>query len=93
MRQLIEAAEWQGWMVYHTYDARMCEPGFPDLVMVHPLKHRMFFAEIKREQGRLSKDQLIWIGALMLVPGAEVYVWRPRDIDAAMATLAKREGE
>lgn len=86
-RQIIDAARWLGWLVYHVFDSRRDEPGFPDIVMVHPRQRRVVFAELKSEAGRLRPEQLVWLGALMNCPGVECYVWRPRDIDRVMETL------
>lgn len=66
-----------GWLIYHTYDSRRSYPGFPDLVLVKP--PRVLFVELKREHGRLSRDQQRWLEALSACPGVETYVWRPRD--------------
>lgn len=71
------------WLVFHTYDARRSEPGFPDLVCVHP-KHGVVFAELKMPDGRLSDAQKRWLTALDRA-GARPYVWRPnnyRDMEA-----------
>lgn len=86
-QQIVDAARWLGWLVYHVFDSRRSEPGFPDLVMVHPRQRRVLFVELKSETGRLRPEQLIWLGALMSCPGVEAYVWRPGDVDEAMALL------
>ena len=36
-----------GWLVYHTYNSRRSEPGFPDLVLVKG--NRILFREVKRK--------------------------------------------
>jgi len=69
------------------YDAK----GFPDLVLVRgdfnakERPHRLIFAEIKSDVGRLSKEQSTWIDDLATV--AEAYVWRPRDWDDILHIL------
>lgn len=91
-QQLVDSARWMGWLAFHTYDSRKCEPGFPDLVLVHPIQRRVLFAEIKSETGRVRPDQLVWLGALMSCESVEVYTWRPRDIDRIHAILQARPG-
>jgi hypothetical protein len=51
--------------------------GFPDLVMVRG--RRCLFAEIKRELGRLSPPQKVWLDRLAYT-GNEVYIWKPSDL-------------
>lgn len=53
-----------GWMHYHTHDSRRSVPGFPDLVLVHPLKRRTIFRELKTMKGRVSAAQTQWLEAL-----------------------------
>lgn len=48
--------------------------GFPDLVLVKD--DRLIFAELKREKGRLTEAQKVWLKRLEAT-GAECYVWRP----------------
>lgn len=79
-----ELAEYTGWMVYHTYDSRRSDEGFPDLVLV---KDRVIFAELKSEKGKLSPKQLEWIGGLRDLAGAAVCVWRPSDFDEIARVL------
>lgn len=87
---IMEAALYLGWLVYHVSDSRLDAPGFPDLVMVHPIQGRCVFAELKREQGRFSPHQLMWLGALMSCQGVETYSWKPRDIDRILEILQAR---
>lgn len=86
-RAVVEYAELNGWLVYHTYDSRRSNPGFPDLVMVHrgesdtvPRKCRLVFAELKAERGRTSLAQAEWLealGRIAAVGGASIN-WTPK---------------
>jgi hypothetical protein len=73
---VIELAEMLKWLVYHTYDSRRSNPGFPDLVMVRG--GRLLFVELKSAKGKLRPEQHVWLNALDTC-GAEVYTWRPDD--------------
>lgn len=75
MQAVIRLAELCHFMVYHTYDSRRSNPGFPDLVLVKD--GRLIFAELKTASGRLSQYQRQWLFMLGLVDGIEVAVWRP----------------
>ena len=77
MRQIIVAARLEGWRVYHTFDSRHSEPGFPDLTMTKD--GRLVFAELKVAGGRLSAEQKVWGGALQACFGCEYYAWYPSD--------------
>ena len=70
-------ARMNGWLHYHTFDSRRSEAGFPDLVLVR--KSRVVFAELKSVNGRVSKDQSLWLEALRRA-GQEVYLWRPKHL-------------
>ena len=54
--------------------------GWPDLVLVNPRKGRILFVELKAEKGIVSEHQSRVMEVLRLA-GAEVYVWRPSDLD------------
>lgn len=77
-RELLEAtrtaATLAGWLVYHTRDSRGSEAGFPDLVLVHPGKGRLVFAELKGSQGRTSPGQHRWLDALARLGGPSISV-------------------
>ena len=66
-----------GWLVYHTYDSRRSEPGFPDLVLVHP-KYGVLWRELKTERNSPTADQRKWLERLKAA-GEDAEVWRPRD--------------
>lgn len=78
--QLLQAvrdvAKLRGWLAYHTHDSRRSEPGFPDLVLVHPRTGDLVVAELKATKGRVSHAQQAWIDALAAA-GITVHVWRP----------------
>lgn len=74
--QILDLCKHMGLLVYHTYDSRRSQPGFPDLVIVG--KHGVLYRELKTDRGRVSKEQDQWLVALHAT-GADAKVWRPRD--------------
>jgi hypothetical protein len=74
-----------GWRRYHTWISKHSAAGFPDEVLVRG--ERLLFAELKREKGKLSAEQEAWLEDLRRVPGVEVYVWRPGDMDEIAQVL------
>ena len=85
---LIDAARYSGWLVYHTYDSRRSEPGFPDLVLVHPTRCELAFIECKGPRGRVSEHQKRWLAALesaadaSSVPLVQVGIANPDTFDS-----------
>ena len=73
------------WRLYHTFDSRRSAAGFPDLVLVRP--PRVIFAELKRQDGRLTVPQQMWGEVLRQCPGMEYYLWRPSDWDEIVEVL------
>lgn len=94
---VVTLAKYHGWMVFHPLTvqgsngrwrtALQGDPGFPDLVLAHR-DRGVIFAELKSAIGKVSDLQLEWIATLKAA-GAEVYVWRPRDLKEVEATLSK----
>jgi hypothetical protein len=80
-QQVVELAELYGWRVYHTYDSRRSNPGFPDLVLVRESSRELLWVELKTDKGSLRTAQRAWLDALETC-GQETHVWRPRDFDA-----------
>jgi hypothetical protein len=71
---VVECAKVLGWHVYHTYDSRRSEPGFPDLCMVRD--GRLIFAELKTLAGKMSPEQARWFCEIRAA-GIEAHLWRP----------------
>ena len=86
-RTVVEAAHLFGWITYHTHDSRRSEPGFPDLVLAHPLRG-VKFLECKREKGKLSAGQVQWLETLA-AGGADALVVRPSNLDDIIAQLGR----
>ncbi len=88
---LVQYAKLAGWRVYHSFDSRRSEAGWPDLSMVR--LGRLVFAELKTEKGRLSGAQLGWQEALLRVAysaaNVEVFVWRPSDWSEIESVLGR----
>jgi len=81
---VMKIAHQLGWLFYHTHDSMGSQAGFPDLVMVRG--ERLFYAELKTEQGKLSKEQRQWIDAIHNANGI-CYLWRPSMMDMIIETL------
>lgn len=79
---IVELAGYLGWLVFHPYDSRRSQPGYPDLTLCRPPRGagecgRVIFAEIKTAVGRLRPAQRVWLAALGDCPGVETYIFRP----------------
>ncbi len=72
--RVIAFARENGWLVYHTYDARKSEPGFPDTHMLRG--PRQVVAELKTMTGKVTAAQKKWVNAYRKA-GVEAFVWRP----------------
>jgi hypothetical protein len=84
-----------GWRSHWTFNSKGSAHGFPDRTLA---RDRIVFAELKRElTGRKSEDanrqpsphQIDWLDKLAAA-GAEVYLWRPSDLDEIALVLAGR---
>ena len=87
-RKVRDLCELYGWgPIYHTHDSRRSDAGFPDLTMVKG--DRLVFAELKKETGKLTPEQRVWLAALVAA-GQEATVWRPSDLPRVIRTLGPR---
>lgn len=83
---VVGLAKLHGWTCYHTHDSRRSEPGFPDLVLAHADRGLVLFRELKKDTGRLTRDQARLLTVLSRA-GADAGVWRPRDWAAIVGLL------
>ncbi len=83
----------RGWRTPVAADGK----GFPDLVLVRqyvpdfrngdgPKRNRLIFAELKTEKAKATDEQEWWLDLLRRTC-AEVYLWRPSDIDRIAEVL------
>jgi hypothetical protein len=92
--EVIQLAQMMRWRVAHFRPARTAHgwrtavaadgKGFPDLVLTR--RGRLIFAELKSDTGQVAPDQQRWLTVLNLT-AAEVYVWRPADLQTIADTL------
>jgi len=83
--KLVNFARNQGWRVYHTYDSRRNEAGFPDLVMCNG--RFVYLVELKTDKGRVTKKQQAWLDDLDHSAMHVVRVWRPSDRDEFVRSI------
>lgn len=81
-----------GWEGYHTRDSRGSQDGFPDWVFakIWPggVWAKMFYAELKREDGVQSEPQKKWERLIRLC-GGTYYLWRPSHWDIVRRVLSE----
>jgi hypothetical protein len=90
-QKVVDLCNWYRLLVYHTYDSRRSQPGFPDLVIVG--KSGVIFAELKSSTGKVSLNQSEWYERLRAA-GAKAYIWRPEDweeVQQIIGEIAKKE--
>jgi len=81
LASITDLAVLTGWLIYHTYDSRRSQAGFPDLVLAKT--NKLIFAELKTDKGKPREAQVEWLNILKAASegqaNVEVYLWRPRD--------------
>lgn len=91
-KALVDLARMRGYLVYHTFDSRRSDPGFPDLICVKPgvggRPGRLAALEVKADRGAIRPMQLAWIAAIDTVPGCRGSLIRPGDLQHAADLLA-----
>jgi hypothetical protein len=90
MMLVVNAAHLFNWIVYHTFDPRKSEAGYPDLCMIRD--GRIIYAELKTEKGKLTPPQEYWIERISQVagkcyPNIRVFVWRPSQWEEIVSIL------
>lgn len=94
---VVGLAKLYGWLCFHPLPLRTArgwatgtqgDIGYPDLTCVRG--GRLVVAELKVKTA-VRPEQAVWLDRFRSVPGAEVFVWKPADWPAIVATL-KGEG-
>jgi hypothetical protein len=85
-KQVEQLAKTLGWRLWHNYNARRSDFGWPDLALC---RERFLLAELKREKRKLTDPQKDWMRAL-LSAGVEAYILRPSDLTTIGVILAAR---
>ena len=88
--QVVALAELTGHLVYHTYDSRKSQKGFPDLNIVKFSLERPIYAELKTQTGKLTPEQELWKNILESMPGVDYRLWRPSSWPEIEKTLVGR---
>ena len=116
-RSVTDLAELLGWLWVHPRAGRTIDSwrtpmsgplgqGWPDLVLIHPVRRRLLFVELKTDTGKLTAHQervLELLRRLTIEPveqafagplaRVEVHVWRPKDWSLIEATLRSSKEE
>ncbi len=77
--KVVALAHELGFLAFHTHDSRRSMPGWPDLALVHPVRPRLLYRELKQQDRYPTADQRKCLAALANA-GADVGVWRPLDL-------------
>lgn len=77
MGAVVALAKRNGWLIYHAFDSRKSEAGFPDLLMIRG--PRLIVAELKVGDNRPTAPQANWLDAFQAVPGVQAYLWKPEN--------------
>lgn len=95
-KNVIDLARLFGWRIAHFRPAQTTKgwrtpvaadgAGWPDLFLV---RERCIAIELKREKGKLSDDQAVWLTALRQA-GIETYLIRPRHLEQLADVLRYR---
>lgn len=92
---VMQVANMNQWLAHHGEPGRYGAntftsglPGFPDLTLISERNDGIIYAELKTQAGRLS-DRQKHVLAQLHANGAEVYVWRPSDMDFIVERLGR----
>lgn len=86
---IVDAARDYGWKTYRTWRSLHSPAGYPDLTMTR--NGKLFIWECKSAKGVVKPAQQEWLDALALVPGVDVRVVRPADLERAYMALVSGE--
>lgn len=82
-----DLARMAGLLVYHTYDSRRSQAGFPDVAVCGP--RGFLLRELKTARGQLRREQNDW-AQWLLDAGVNYGIWRPADLRSGRITRELR---
>lgn len=94
-QHIVNAARECGWLVWHPWLSIHSARGYPDLTMVREMEDGtaiLALAELKSEKGKLTEAQMEWLAVLRKVPGIDVFLWRPTDLEKVYKYLVDPKG-
>lgn len=84
---VVKLLKLHGWLVFHPFDSRKSEAGFPDLTCVRD--GRLLFIELKAMKGQATPEQRAWLTMLEGVKVVDAFVLRPaNDLSEFTALIA-----
>lgn len=92
-RQITDLAAMYGWLSVHFRPAQTARGwrtpvegplgrGWPDLVLVNPIRRRTMAVEVKRELSDEPTADQAYVHQMLRAAGWAVHVWRPSDMTA-----------
>ncbi len=96
--QVVELASMTGWSHLHVRRTRgrggawttsTNLPGWPDLLLWHPVGQKVLAVELKSQRGVVRPEQTE-VHESLLAAGVDVRVWRPSDWDEIQQTLTAK---
>lgn len=91
MARVLTLARAQGWLAFHPYRSDKSTPGWPDLVLAKP-GQPLLLIETKTNTGKLTIEQVRWLGILQQTEKPLAAVWRPRDWQQIADILGGKHG-
>lgn len=92
--QIRDLCKITGWAFYFTFNSMHSPKGMPDLILSKTLADEntvILFPELKREQGKLSPPQIMWLELLDKTQGVFCFVWTPSQIEMICETLRSKD--
>lgn len=81
---VIALAKRNGFLVYHTFNSKKSEAGFPDLVLIRA--GSLIIAELKVGDNKPTVPQSTWLEAFREC-GVPAFVWYPKDLETIVTML------
>jgi hypothetical protein len=88
---MMRANRWSVYSVRRSDLAQASLAGYPDITAWRVEDRRLIFAELKTDTGRVSAAQEAVLDELRQLPSAEVYLWRPKNLEEIRKIVAFRE--